>query len=132
MNMLLRRYHDTPKVAEVTVEAGTTPTEEEATEAAKANEAQRAAEQAEQAQRAAEDGTQGEAVNDAVEAQQATETEGATVVPDPATVPEAPKRNASTDTWRTYVGSLPEDQRPEGWETASRDELATAILGQPE
>lgn len=132
MSMLLRRYHDTPKVAEVTVEAGITPTDEEAAEAAKANEAQRAAEQAEQAQRAEAGDAEGTAVNDAVEAQTATETEGATVVPDPATVTEHPKRNASTETWRTHVGSLPEDQRPEGWETASRDELANALLGASE
>lgn len=43
---------------------------------------------------------------------------------------DAPKRNASTEVWRTYVGGL--DEQPEGWETMGRDELATAILGDPQ
>ena len=122
----LRRYHRPRAADEVQVEPGPTPTEGEAAKAAEANAGKLGEVQAEQRELAAQAETppEGDAIHDVIEG---VDVEAGAVA---ATHEDAPKRNASKADWSAYVAA--QETQPEGWEDMTRDQLATAILGEPQ
>lgn len=125
----LRRYHEPEAAKTVKVEPGATPTEEEAAKAAEAELGKIGEQQEEQRElaAAADEQPEGDAIHHVVEGQTDEEHEQQEEAEAHA---DAPKRNGSKADWQGYVGGL--DEKPEGWESMTRDELATAILGKPQ
>lgn len=147
----LRRYHKPLADSGPEVAPGQTDTQELADEAALAEAAKLGEVQAEQRElaAAADPQPEGDAINAVLEGEDPgisaehqddedrPRDEGGHDEPEVKADGEvaeahtdAPKRNASTEAWREYVGGLTE--QPEGWEDMSRTELANAVLGEPQ